>query len=183
MEAELDQIADGERQWVPVLREFWEPFSGAGEGGRGRDAASQRGPGAGRARLPTCGHPLVIRWGRYGKFIGCSTFPECRYVEPWLEKIGVKCPKDGGELAERKTRKGRVFYGCANYPQCDFTSWKRPLPEPCPKCGGLLTATNRIIRSASFYETFSNRMLFSRPRSTPPCARGQPDGNCPRWVK
>jgi DNA topoisomerase I len=92
---------------------------------------------------PDCGNPLVIRWGRYGKFIGCSKFPECRHVEPWLEKIGDKCPKDGGELAERKTRKGRLFYGCANYPACDFTSWKRPLPEPCPRCQGLLVATNK----------------------------------------
>jgi len=85
----------------------------------------------------------VIRWGRYGKFISCSNFPDCRYTEPWLEKIGVKCPKDGGEIVERKTRKGRVFYGCANYPVCDFTSWKKPIPTPCPECGGLLVIANK----------------------------------------
>jgi DNA topoisomerase-1 len=96
----------------------------------------------GRA-CPESGHDLVIRWGRYGKFISCSNFPECRYTEPWLEKIGVKCPKDGGELVERRTRKGRVFYGCANYPTCDYTSWKRPLPSPCPQCGGLLVMANK----------------------------------------
>jgi len=86
---------------------------------------------------------LAIRWGRYGKFIGCSNFPTCRYIEPWLEKIGVRCPNDGGEIVERKTRKGRTFYGCANYPACDFTSWKKPLAQPCPTCGGLLVQANR----------------------------------------
>ncbi len=143
MEAELDQIADGERPWVPVLREFWEPFSRDLRCAEAEMPQVNTGPELVGRDCPTCGHPLVIRWGRYGKFIGCSTFPNCRYVEPWLEKIGVKCPKDGGEIAERKTRKGRVFYGCANYPNCDFTSWKRPLPEPCPQCGGLLVATNK----------------------------------------
>jgi DNA topoisomerase-1 len=87
----------------------------------------------------------VIRYGRFGKFIGCSTFPVCRYVEPWLEKTGVLCPKDGGELVERKTRKGRTFYACSNYPACDFTSWKKPLPVPCPTCHGLLVVSGRQV--------------------------------------
>jgi DNA topoisomerase-1 len=86
---------------------------------------------------------LVIRFGRFGKFISCKGFPECRYTEPWLEKIGVNCPQDGGELVERRTRKGRTFYGCVNYPNCDFTSWKKPLPMPCPKCGGMLVISNK----------------------------------------
>jgi DNA topoisomerase I len=90
--------------------------------------------------MPQVRHELVIRWGRYGKFISCSGFPRLPHTEAWLEKIGVTCPKDGGEIVERKTRKGRVFYGCANYPECDFTSWKLPLPTlpgtPCPECGG-----------------------------------------------
>jgi DNA topoisomerase-1 len=92
---------------------------------------------------PDCGSPLLLRWGRYGKFIGCSNFPACRHTEPVLEKIGVLCPKDGGDIVERKTRKGRIFYGCANYPACDFTSWKRPIPQPCPNCGGLLVIANK----------------------------------------
>jgi len=92
---------------------------------------------------PECGQDLVIRWGRNGKFIGCSTFPKCRYTEPWLEKIGVRCPDDGGDLIERKTRKGRTFYGCGNYPECEFTSWQRPLSKPCPNCGGLVVISNK----------------------------------------
>ena len=163
MEAELDQIADGERQWVPVLREFWEPFAAQLKAAEADMPQVNAGPEPIGRDCPTCGHPLVIRWGRYGKFIGCSTFPGCRYVEPWLEKIGVKCPKDGGELAERKTRKGRVFYGCANYPQCDFTSWKRPLPEPCPKCGGLLTATNKNHAQCLVCETVFEQDALQSP--------------------
>ena len=73
----------------------------------------------------------------------CSGFPDCRHTEPWLEKIDVTCPKDQGEIVERKTRKGRIFYGCANYPNCDFTSWKLPLPAPCPACEGLLVVANK----------------------------------------
>ena len=91
---------------------------------------------------PECDNPLVVRWGRYGKFIGCSTFPTCRYTEPWLEKIGVACPECGNDLVERKTRKGRTFYGCSTYPTCEWTSWQRPLPQMCPVCGGLLLQKN-----------------------------------------
>jgi DNA topoisomerase-1 len=143
MEAELDQIADGEREWAGVLREFWEPFARDLKAAEAEMPQVSTEPEKIGRDCPQTGHPLVIRHGRFGKFISCSGFPECRYTEPWLEKIGVKCPKCGGEIAERKTRKGRVFYGCANYPACDFTSWKRPLPQPCPDCGGLLVVINK----------------------------------------
>ena len=143
MENELDQIADGERAWVGVLNEFWVPFAGQVKAAEADMPQVNTGPEYVGRDCPESGHPLIIRWGRYGKFIGCSDFPKCRYTEPWLEKLGVFCPKDHGDLVERKTRKGRVFYGCANYPACDFTSWKRPLPQPCPNCGGLLVVANR----------------------------------------
>ncbi|MCC7358459.1 MAG: type I DNA topoisomerase [Anaerolineales bacterium] len=143
MENELDQIADGEREWVGVLNEFWAPFVEQVKAAEADMPQVNTGPDYVGRDCPESGHPLVIRWGRYGKFIGCSDFPKCRYTEPWLEKIGVDCPKDHGALVERKTRKGRVFYGCANYPACDFTSWKRPLPQPCPNCGGLLVVANK----------------------------------------
>ena len=143
MENELDQIADGEREWVGVLREFWEPFSGQVKAAEADMPQVNTGPEYVGRDCPESGHPLIIRWGRYGKFIGCCDFPNCRYTEPWLEKIGVFCPKDHGDLVERKTRKGRVFFGCANYPACDFTSWKRPLPQPCPNCAGLLVVANK----------------------------------------
>lgn len=143
MEEELDKIAEGQDDWVRVMNEFWTPFSEEVAKAQAEMPATKSGPEPIGRPCPTCGKELVIRHGRYGKFISCSGFPECRYTEPWLEKIGVNCPKDGGEIAERKTRRGRIFYGCVNYPNCDFTSWKRPLKNPCPKCSGLLVIANK----------------------------------------
>jgi len=143
MEADLDKIADGEAEWVHVIREFYEPFSADVQKAQADMPVVKSGPEPIGRACPECGKELVIRYGRYGKFISCSGFPTCRYTEPWLEKIGVTCPTDGGEIVERKTRKGRVFYGCLNYPNCEFTSWKRPLAQPCPKCSGLLVISNK----------------------------------------
>ena len=143
MEAELDEIASGEREWVPVVREFYEPFEH--ELQRAREDAPDIDLGneeIGRS-CPKCGGNLVLRWGRFGKFIGCANFPQCRYTEPWLEKIGVQCPVCGGDIVERKTRRGRTFYGCSNYPECEWTSWKRPLRTPCPVCEGLMVVKNK----------------------------------------
>ncbi len=141
LEDQLDEIAAGKQEWVPFLRRFYDPFEQQLEHARRHMPTQRQEVPVGRD-CPECGNPLIVRYGRYGKFIGCSTFPECRYTEPWLEKIGVKCPQCGGDLVEKKTRRGRTFYGCANYPECDFTSWKRPRPEPCPNCGGLLVEQN-----------------------------------------
>jgi DNA topoisomerase-1 len=143
MEEELDEVADGDLGWVDVVRGFYIPFAEQVEDARRDMPEVKAEPELLGRPCPTCGKPLLIRIGRFGKFIGCSDFPTCRYTEPWLETIGVRCPQDGGELVARRTRRGRPFYGCANYPACDFTSWKRPLPQPCPKCGGLLVADNR----------------------------------------
>jgi len=143
MEEDLDRIASGEQSWVETVREFYQPFSDQVRQADNLIPEMKSGPQPIGRPCPQCGQELVIRWGRYGKFISCSNFPQCRYTEPLLEKIGVKCPKDGGDLVERKTRKGRIFYGCANYPKCDFTTWKRPLPLPCPQCGGLLVIANK----------------------------------------
>ena len=88
---------------------------------------------------PQCGHDLVLRFGRFGKFIACSNYPPCRYTRPFLVKTGVSCPKcKQGELVERRSRKGRTFYGCERYPECDFVVWQRPVVTPCPDCGGLV---------------------------------------------
>ena len=143
MEEDLDKIATGEDDWVSVMNEFWTPFSADLAKAQADMPVVKSGPEPIGRACPECGRELVIRYGRYGKFISCSGFPTCRYTEPWLEKIGVACPKDGGELVARKTRRGRVFYGCLNYPNCDFTTWKKPLAQPCPKCKGLLVIANK----------------------------------------
>ena len=143
MEEDLDLIADGKRDWVDSIREFYGPFAKQVAQAEQNMPEMNMGPEPIGRLCPECGKELVIRWGRYGKFISCSGFPDCRHTEAWLEKIGVLCPKDQGDIVARKTRKGRTFYGCANYPNCDFTSWKLPLPRPCPECGGLLVVANK----------------------------------------
>ena len=143
MEEDLDMIASGQAEWAEVLHEFYRPFAEDVKKAQAEMPVTKSEPEPIGRKCPEDGGELVIRYGRFGKFISCANFPTCRYTEPWLEKIGVSCPKDGGELVERKTRKGRTFFGCENYPNCDFTSWKRPLKQPCPKCGGLLVIANK----------------------------------------
>src|SRR6266540_443066 len=155
MEEDLDMIASGQAEWVEVMHEFYRPFAEDIKKAQAEMPVTKSVPEPIGRRCPEDGGELVIRYGRFGKFISCANFPTCRYTEPWLEKIGVLCPKDGGELVERKTRKGRTFYGCENYPNCDFTSWKRPLKQPCPKCGGLLVIANkREAQCTNCQETF-----------------------------
>ncbi len=155
MEEDLDMIANGQAEWTEVIHEFYHPFAEDLKKAQAEMPVTKSEPEKIGRSCPEDGGELVIRYGRFGKFISCSNFPTCRYTEPWLEKIGVTCPKDGGDLVEKKTRKGRTFYGCANYPNCDFTSWKRPLQQPCPKCGGLLVYSNkREAQCTNCQETF-----------------------------
>jgi DNA topoisomerase I len=143
MEEHLDSIAAGEEQLVPVLRDFYDFFGPQlQEAEQSMEMVRVEPEKIGEA-CPEDGGELIIKAGRFGKFVGCSNYPTCRYTRPLVTKIGVACPQDGGELVERRTRRGRVFYGCANYPDCDFTSWKRPVREPCPRCGGLLVVANK----------------------------------------
>jgi DNA topoisomerase I len=155
MEEDLDMIANGQAEWTEVMHEFYHPFADDLKKAQAEMPVTKSGPEPIGRICPEDGGELVIRYGRFGKFISCSNFPTCRYTEPWLEKIGVTCPKDGGEIVEKKTRKGRTFYGCSNYPNCDFTSWKRPLKQPCPKCNGLLVVANkREAQCTNCQETF-----------------------------
>lgn len=143
MEKDLDAVALGNTEWKSVIQEFYESFEPKLKKAQDEMPEHKSEPEKVNRPCPECGHDLVIRWGRFGKFISCSNFPKCRYTEPILEKIGVKCPEDGGDIIQRKTRKGRVFYGCSNYPECQFTSWKRPVQERCPNCAGTLVIHNK----------------------------------------
>lgn len=129
MEDYLDDIAEGHLEWRPMLREFYNPFEAQLGTARSSMPRIENQEYVGRD-CPETGHPLVIRYGRWGKFIGCSDYPNCKYTEPFLELTGVACPKcgavDHGELVARRTRRGRTFYGCSRYPECDFSSWKLP---------------------------------------------------------
>jgi DNA topoisomerase-1 len=153
MEERLDEIAAGDEDWVNLMREFYGPFKTSLEKAEEAMPKIDQVEELGRD-CPKCGNPLLIRWGRYGKFIGCSNFPECRYTEPWLEKIGVKCPEcEDGDIVIRRTRRGRVFYGCSNWPDCEFNSWKRPIPQPCPECGGLLVIARKNTAQCTVCES------------------------------
>ncbi len=155
MEAGLDTIASGDRKWVDLMRDFYSTFEPLLKRAQEEMPVNKLELEKIGRSCPECGHELVTRWGRYGKFISCSNFPACRHTEAWLEKIGVQCPEDGGEIVLRKTRKGRIFFGCANYPACNFTSWKRPVPAVCPSCGGLLVIANkREVQCLKCSETF-----------------------------
>ena len=143
MEDALDEIARGERPWVPMLEAFYLPFK------KTLDEAQANMPRV-KVEEPSdeicdkCGSSMVIKTGRFGRFLACSTFPECRNTKPILKRTGVACPRCSGDLVERRSKgKGRTFYGCANYPTCDFSVVQRPLPEPCPECGGLMVAKGR----------------------------------------
>ena len=168
MESELDEVASGSRKWADVVGEFYESFEPELKKAQLEIPVSKPElEKLGRA-CPLCGNELVYRYGRFGKFISCSTFPTCRHTEPFLQKIGVACPEDGGDLVERKTRKGRVFYGCANYPTCGFTSWKKPLAKPCPTCGGTLVILNK--REAQCLKCESTFLLEQILESSPESA-------------
>ncbi len=143
MEEDLDRIAAGEADWVEVLRQFYGPFeqrlqmalAGIQKISLDHEVLDEQ--------CPECGAPLQIRYGRFGKFVGCTRFPECRYTRPFYNKLGVPCPQCGGELLEKKSKRGRTFYGCSNWPTCNFTTWKRPLTVRCPHCGGILVQDDR----------------------------------------
>ncbi|HUD19879.1 MAG TPA: type I DNA topoisomerase [Patescibacteria group bacterium] len=125
LEADLDAIANGDKAWQPVIADFYTPF--AKDLSTTYDTAEKVKVAVEELGepCPTCGHPLVIRVGRYGKFVACSTFPACKYTRPFAEKIDVKCPRCGGDIIIKKSRKGKTFYGCSNYPKCNFAAWKK----------------------------------------------------------
>ena len=139
MERKLDSVEDGAIGWNSVVQEFWEPIS---EQVKRVDKEVERvevqSEPAGED-CEKCGRPMVIKRGRFGRFIACSGYPECKNTKPLLEKAGVKCPKCGEDMVVRRSKRGRVFYGCQGYPKCDFVTWNRPVPESkCPQCGSFL---------------------------------------------
>ena len=143
MEEDLDLIASGEREWVPVLREFYGPFDEAVKQAERTMEKVDLGEQLTGEMCEKCGHPMIVKFGRYGKFMACSNFPACRNTKSYQIKTGVACPECVGDLVEKRTRRGRIFYGCSNYPECEFATWNQPLPQPCLSCGGLLTLAGK----------------------------------------
>ncbi|HLS09504.1 type I DNA topoisomerase [Lentibacillus sp.] len=139
MEEDLDSIEEGKTEWIKVLDDFYSGFRKRLEKAEQEmEKVEIRDEPAG-ITCENCGHEMVYKMGRYGKFLACSNFPECRNTKPILKKIGVTCPKcKKGDVVERKSKKNRKFFGCDRYPACDFVSWDKPVSRPCPKCGSLL---------------------------------------------
>ena len=142
MEKELDEVEEAKRRWLDVVREFWTEFSRTVEEARGADRVPLPEPEPIGEDCPECGRALVKKRGRFGEFIACTGYPECRYTRAILSTIGVKCPKcgeeNGGEIVKRRSKKGKTFYSCSRYPDCDYISWNPPTGEKCPECGAEL---------------------------------------------
>jgi DNA topoisomerase-1 len=139
MENELDDIANNERRWSSVIQDFYTPFDkdlqkAVKLAEKVKLADEQTGESC-----PQCGKPLLVKTGRFGKFIACSGYPDCKHTKSFQVKLGVNCPECGKELVQRRSKKKRTFYGCSGYPDCKFATYLKPLPQPCPQCGGLLT--------------------------------------------
>ncbi len=138
MEEELDLIEDGKLDWRQVVTGFYGPFAADLEKAKDLiDKVEIKDEDAGKP-CPKCGSPLFIKYGRFGKFLACSAFPECRHTESINEETGVDCPLCGGKVLALKSKKGRRFYGCSNYPECKLLSWQPPTGESCPNCGHFL---------------------------------------------
>ncbi len=139
MEEDLDSIEEGKAEWINIIDEFYQGFEKRLEVAEEEMEKIEIKDEPAGIDCENCGHEMVYKMGRYGKFMACSNFPECRNTKPILKEIGVKCPdcKDGN-IVERKTKKRRTFYGCDNYPECEFLSWDKPISRPCPKCDSLL---------------------------------------------
>ncbi|MDQ3613866.1 MAG: type I DNA topoisomerase, partial [Chloroflexota bacterium] len=144
LETELDEIAAGDRAWVPTLRDFYGPFTDTLKSAESTMEKVQIRDEPTDEVCEKCGKPMVIKLGRFGKFMACTGFPDCRNAKPLLTRIGVECPTcHQGEVVERRSRKGRTFYGCERYPECDFVSWNRPINEACPTCGSYMVEVGR----------------------------------------
>ena len=139
MEDELDEIANEKRDWVGVVQDFYLPFEKDLENAFQLMDKVKLADEVTDEVCPKCGKPMIVKHGRYGKFLACSGYPECKSTKPFQVKVGVKCPECGSEMVQKLSKKKRTFYGCSNYPNCQFATNLRPLPQPCPKCGGLLT--------------------------------------------
>lgn len=219
IEENLDKIADGEKNWVPVVREFYNPFRKHLES-KSKEIKKENILEKLDRQCPECGGDLLVRFGKYGKFIACNNFPNCRYTEKTEEEkkiekenggevcdkcgapmavkrgkygaflgcsrypecknikkintaksTGAKCPKchptgdrPQGDIVERRSKRGRLFYGCSEYPKCDFSLWNRPAGEKCEKCGSLMVyemkggRSARVKNASSLYElrTYTN---------------------------
>ncbi|MCI5649421.1 MAG: type I DNA topoisomerase [Fusicatenibacter sp.] len=146
MESLLDKVGDGTVQWKTVVRNFWPDLYSAVQEAEKELAEVKVEDEVTDVICENCGRNMVVKYGPHGKFLACPGFPECKNTKPYLEKIGVPCPKCGSEVILRKTKKGRKYYGCEKNPECDFMSWQKPSLKKCPSCGGYMVEKgNKLV--------------------------------------
>ena len=151
MEKELDSVEDGAIDWVNIIREFYDPFEKQLEVAEKELEKVKIADEVSDVICEKCGRHMVYKMGRFGKFLACPGFPECRNAKPIVKETGVLCPKCGAKILEKKSQRGKKYFGCEHNPQCDFMSWDKPLAEKCPKCGGLLLEKNGRAKKVVCY--------------------------------
>lgn len=150
MESDLDSIEEGITNWVSVLDAFYSDFAKRVAVAEEEMKEVELKDEESDEVCELCGRVMVYKLGRFGKFLACSGFPECRNTKPIVKDIGVKCPQcETGMIVERKSKKSRIFYGCNRYPECDFVSWDKPIPRPCPKCSSMMVEKKRKKQGVS----------------------------------
>lgn len=142
LEGELDDIARGEREWVAVVRDFYVPFAAELDGAEQRVARVDASEPTDQV-CPNCNRPMVIRSGRFGRFLACSGYPECKTTQKIVKPTGALCPECGADVIVKRSKKGKTFYGCSRYPDCEFATNRKPLSVPCPSCGKAMVAQGR----------------------------------------
>ncbi len=150
MEEKLDQVEEGRYPWLSLLQEFYGPFAQQVERAEEQMGRVEMKDEESEEECPKCGRKLVYKLGRFGKFLACPGFPECRFTKPILKEAGIDCPTCGKPVVQRKTRRGRIFYGCSGDPECQFTSWDKPSPETCQSCGSHLV--EKRVKKKKFLE-------------------------------
>jgi len=146
LEGDLDKIANENLDWIQVIKDFYGPFDNDLQKAVEAIAKVKLEDEKTDEVCPLCNKPVVIKVGRFGKFLACSGYPECKYTSSFKIKTGAKCPDCGADIIEKRNKKKRTFYGCSSYPKCTFSTIFRPVSQPCPRCGGLLTRRGKQLK-------------------------------------
>ncbi len=160
MEGKLDKIEEGETEWVQVIREFYQPFEVTLHSAEESVGKIEIQDEVSDVICELCGRNMVYKQGKFGKFLACPGFPDCRNTKAIVESTGINCPRCPGEIIARKTRKGKKFYGCSRYPECSFVSWDEPIADKCPECGSLMV--KKYMRKGLEYRCTNESCGFRR---------------------
>jgi len=167
METKLDAVEEGKQDWVALMHEFYDPFKATVDRAAEQMPITRVADEMSDQTCDVCGAPMVVKKGKFGKFLSCARFPACKGMKKMT--TGVRCPKcKEGDVRELKSKKGRIFYGCSRFPKCDFVSWDKPLAETCPNCGGMLVqGSKNMIRCVNGDYTRSAETTSAPTPATP----------------